>query len=386
MKNRTQNKKNIKHAINISIATICALVCVACFIVQVPASLKDNNVAIATAAMSLTMPQGSSIALQEARTENNNLSDETEVTQTDNSNEIQTTNNNNAVIINTHTDVEGVEATAIPRSTPIEGESTYAINERQIGTEGSDVVNNVAVKNTTGVDIDVESELDKQPDVHITKNTPQPQVILYHTHTTESYMMTEESCYPANFYPRTTDLDYSVVAVGNEIAKQLQAAGISVVHDTTIHDNPSYVGAYSRSEATVENLLTEYPSATVTIDIHRDAIGNDEAGKSKPTCTIDGEKAAQIMIVSGCDPDGSVGIPDWEYNLRLALRLQEATENTYPGLARPLQFCNSRYNMDMTHGSLLVEVGGDVNTIDEAKRSGQCFGNVLAGVLTSLAQ
>lgn len=90
------------------------------------------------------------------------------------------------------------------------------------------------------------------------------------------------------------------------------------------------------------------------------------------------------MIISGCDDDGSLGFPDWEYNLRLAMRLQQAGAEYDGQLMRPLNFTPSKYNEHMTHGSLLVEFGTEVSTIDEAVYSGQLFGDALVKVLNEL--
>ena len=144
----------------------------------------------------------------------------------------------------------------------------------------------------------------------------------------------------------------------------------------------------SRSQITVsythlQRNLSENPTIQVTIDVHRDALGG-ESTRIKPTTVINGRKAAQIMILSGYDGDGSLGFPDWELNLRLALRLQQNCANMEQSFIRPLNFTNSRYNMNATHGSLLVEFGTEVNTIDEVKYSGQLFGDALVKTLESL--
>ena len=90
------------------------------------------------------------------------------------------------------------------------------------------------------------------------------------------------------------------------------------------------------------------------------------------------------MIISGCDDKGNLNFPDWELNMRFAVRLQKAMSEKYPGLARPLLFAPFRYNMHATHGSLLIEIGTDVNTLDEAIYSAQLVGNCLVDVLGNL--
>lgn len=263
-----------------------------------------------------------------------------------------------------------------------EGEAAYPINEVQIGPSGTQY-ENFSIKSTCQTQIDIGAELAKRPDVNIQKNG-EPEVLIMHTHTCEAYLDIDTGQYPESFYPRTTDERYSVVAVGDAITQTLNNAGIGTLHDKTIHDNPSYNGSYYRSEQTVKDDLAEYPGIQVVLDIHRDALGNNETGKTKPTFVVAGKKAAQIMIIAGCDDDGTWEFPDWEYNLRLALQIQQTAETMYPGMTRPMNFCPSQYNMHLTHGSLLIEVGTDANTIEEATYTGELLGNVLANVLNQL--
>lgn len=240
--------------------------------------------------------------------------------------------------------------------------------------KGGTQYQNMWVKNSNkNHTLDVAQELAKQPAVKIRKNG-EPQVLIYHTHTTEAFLGDT----------RTTDKTRSVCAVGDEIAKQLKAAGIGVLHDTTYHDYPAYNGSYGRSAVTMKNILKKYPGIQVTLDIHRDAMTRSDGTQIKPTATVNGKKAAQVMIISGCDDTGDLGFPDWEYNLRLAVRLQKSVSDQYPGLARPLNFCARRYNENMTKGSLLVEFGTNANTLDEVKYSGDLFGKSLASVLNGL--
>lgn len=239
---------------------------------------------------------------------------------------------------------------------------------------GGSQYGNIWVKNSNQHhSVDIGQELRKQPAVKIMKNAG-PQVLIYHTHTTEAFQGVT----------RSTDKSKSVCAVGDEIAEQLAEAGIGVLHDTTYHDYPAYNGCYDRSMATVENDLKKYPSIQVTLDIHRDAMTRADGTRLKPTAVIDGKKAAQVMIVSGCDDDGSLGFPNWEYNFRLAARIQKSMSDLYPNLARPVDFTPNRYNENLTKGSLLVEFGTDASTLDEAKYSGSMFGKALADVLNGL--
>lgn len=262
------------------------------------------------------------------------------------------------------------------------GEKTYKIIESQFSSSGLKY-ENFYVKNLAGVEINIAKELASRPDVHI-RQGGDPQVLIYHTHTSESYLKKDEGFFYESYYPRSTDNSRNVTQVGEAITKKLIERGIPTIHDTTYHDSPTYNGSYSRSRKTILSNLEKYPSIQVTIDVHRDSMGNLERGKVKPTFKLNGTKAAQVMVVAGCDKDGSSDFPDWEYNLRLALRVQQRCETMFPGLTRPMSFGNFKYNMNLSHGSMLIEVGSDVNTLTEAVYSGTLVGEALASVLNEL--
>ena len=177
----------------------------------------------------------------------------------------------------------------------------------------------------------------------------------------------------------------NIVAVGRVIGAQLRAAGIETVQDTTVHDSPTYTGAYDRSAATIQKNLDKYPSIKVVLDIHRDAIIRGNTTKVKPTVTINGRKAAQMMIITGVVSTSELPNENWEENLRLSLRLQQSLNTQYGALIRPLSLVGSRYNQHMCAGSMLIEIGSDSNTLDEAVYSAQLLGKTLAQILASLS-
>ena len=230
----------------------------------------------------------------------------------------------------------------------------------QMLTIGSSFVEGVAIKNISGVSIDVAEQLGIAPDLGLT-DTSEPQVLIVHTHTTEGYMGYDAGYYNADDITRTTDMQYNVAAVGEAIASRLRAAGIGVIHDTTIHDSP-YTGAYDRSAATVQKNLEQHPTIRVVLDIHRDAINSNATTKVKPTVTINGRKAAQMMIITGAVSTEALPHPNWRENLRLALRLQQLGNTTYEGLMRPMTVGTARYNAHLTNGSMLIEVGTEAPT------------------------
>lgn len=214
------------------------------------------------------------------------------------------------------------------------------------------------------------------PDFKIVLNS-EPQVLIMHTHTTESYEPYTRDFYDSSFHSRTTDNSKNVVAVGDKIEAELKAAGISVIHDKTVHDYPSYNGSYQRSEITVRNILKKYPSIKVVLDVHRDAIQAQDGVRSAPVEKINGKQAAQIMIISGCD-DGTMNMPNYMKNFRLSSLLQQQLESDYPGLTRPVLFDYRKYNQDLTTGSILLEMGSHGNSLDEALYSGELMGKALA--------
>ncbi|MDE5771268.1 MAG: stage II sporulation protein P [Ruminococcus sp.] len=216
------------------------------------------------------------------------------------------------------------------------------------------------------------------------EDTDEPLVLIYHTHTTESFEPYVREYYDANFNYRTTDETKNMIMVGDAIQAELEAQGIGVVHARTIHDYPSYNGSYDRSRETILPILAEYPSIKVVLDIHRDAVSG-EGVAYQPFVEIDGKEASQIMIISGCD-DGTLGMPDFMKNFHFACRLQERLENDYPGFTRPILFDYRKYNQDLTTGSLLIEVGSHGNTLEQSQYAGQLIGSSLGRLLNSMKE
>lgn len=209
----------------------------------------------------------------------------------------------------------------------------------------------------------------------------EPQVLILHTHATETYQTWPDLVYDQSFTARTQNTQLNMCAVGERMAQVLNAAGINTLHDTTLHDSPSYTESYDRSRATAQAYLEKYPSIKVILDVHRDAIEDSDGTRVKPLCTVDGEDTAQVMIIAGCDNGASVPLPDWRLNLRFAAAWETAMETLAPGLTRPVMCAYRYYNQDLTPGSLLIEVGGHANTVAEAVRAGQYAAEALAVLL-----
>ncbi len=257
---------------------------------------------------------------------------------------------------------------------------TGKTEETQFGSGAANAgYGNVYVNNRTDTKCDVKSLLNAKPSYGtITKS--KPYILIYHTHTTEGYELLDKGFYSDEYNSRTKDVTKTVVRVGDEIEKELKKAGYGVIHDKKIYDE-TYNGAYSRSYVTVQKVLKENPSVIITLDVHRDAIHYDDGTKCKPTAVINGKKAAQVMIISGCEENGITDFPNWKQNLVFAAALQNKVEENYSGLMRPIFFCDRQYNMEVTPCSLLLEFGTDANTLDEAVYSGRLIGKSLASLL-----
>jgi len=211
------------------------------------------------------------------------------------------------------------------------------------------------------------------------KDKSKPVILVYHSHTTEAYSLLDSGYYIKSD-SRSKDNSKNVVRVGDELVKYLEAADFNVIHDTEIHDI-DYNSSYDSSRKTVEKYLEEYPSIEITIDLHRDDITYSNKTKVKPTAVVNGKKAAKMMIIAGCEWGRVENFPDWEYNLRFDLSVQQKVNELYPELMRPILFSERKYNMYETHNSFLLEIGTDANTLDEACYSARLFGKALSELL-----
>lgn len=256
------------------------------------------------------------------------------------------------------------------------------VKEVQLATIGNtkSTDERVSMNNKSKSLIRIEEELAKIPDVRIS-DTQEPQVLIYHTHTTECYMAEYNGYYPKDMDTRSMDGDKGVLRVGEILTEKLTAAGIGTIHDTTVNDSPAYSGAYGRSLAKAEAYLKQHPSIRVILDVHRDSVTQNDGTKLKPTVTINGKKAAQVMIVSGCDDNGTLGYPEWRKNLVFALQIQKRLADIAPKLARPVYCWNIRYNQHLTPGTLLVEFGTEVNTYEEVAYAAELFAQALIQTL-----
>lgn len=169
-----------------------------------------------------------------------------------------------------------------------EGLQTQVITQNPISENSNVTYKSVKIKNQTSYTLTEEM---LNPDITIENKN----IILFHTHSCESYTSSDKYPYTPTGTFRTTDLNFTVVRVGTELENQLKQYKYNVIHNTDYHDYPSYNGSYTRSLATVENILKTNPS-DIIIDVHRDAVGS--RSDYAPTVKIgDTDEAAQIMFV-----------------------------------------------------------------------------------------
>lgn len=230
----------------------------------------------------------------------------------------------------------------------------------------------VEVNSVCGYDTDLPALLQQPLDWELTQQ--EPSVLILHTHGTESYTKTED--YRESSSYRTLDTDYNVVSIGTELAKTLEKGGIKVIHDTTMHDSPSYSSSYSNARKSIRAYLEKYPSIRMVLDIHRDSVENSDGEQLRFTAQKDGQTAAQLMMVVGTDANG-LSHPDWPENMSLAVKLHAQLEKNCPGICRPISFRSQRFNQDLSTGAMLIEVGSAGNTRAEALLAAQILGQAI---------
>ncbi len=240
----------------------------------------------------------------------------------------------------------------------------------------------LSIKNDSSTELDLDA-LKNEP-MELSLSREGPQVLIIHTHGSEAYTPTAEDMYTESDPYRTEDRDKNVIHVGDVLAEVLEAKGLEVLHDREIYDYPSYTGSYSRSGTAVEEYLGQYPSIGLVIDLHRDALGNGDTVYKTRAETKSGE-CAQVMLLVGTGDNG-LAHPNWRENLKLGLYLQSAMEESYPTLARPLSVKSERYNQHLSPGSLILEVGSSGNTLAEAVRAVELFGDAAGDALMKLME
>lgn len=234
------------------------------------------------------------------------------------------------------------------------------------------------ISNETDYVVDAQTMASEKLKTKIDDNGPQ--VLIVHTHTTESYTDSGKTKYSSSDSNRTTDESKNVVAVGKVICDELNKKGINTIHNKTVHDYPSYNGAYGRSLATAKEELDKNPSIKVVLDVHRDGLVRADGTKLKVSADINGTPTAQLMLVIGTNASG-LSHDGWRDNMVFASKIQSTANDLYPNLMRPLNLRQERFNQHLTSGSLILEVGSNGNTLNESIEGGKDIANVIAEVL-----
>lgn len=187
---------------------------------------------------------------------------------------------------------------------------------------------------------------------------------IYNTHNSESYA--------GNGGPdRLQGENGDIVTVGATLKQALEQKGVGVVHDKKIHDAVDFMKSYSESIKTATQLIKDYPSIKILLDIHRDGL---PPGFPKSTITVNDRKICKVLVVIGKKN------PHWEKNEALAKELMAIGETKYPGLFKPniSYAADARYNQHLSEGGLLLEFGSQHNTLDEANGAAEAVAEVLA--------
>ena len=242
------------------------------------------------------------------------------------------------------------------------------VSEVPQSVEEKDLASEEGMKDITEV-ANESLENDKPETVDSTANISKdkPLVIIYHTHATESYQPASDG----NFH--IVEEKSTVREVGNILTAALQAKGIQVIHDKTLHDNPSYNQSYSRSLVTINNLLDKYPNADLVIDLHRDAAAY--TGGTGKTVLINGETVAKYNLVVGNGNSNASTLKT------LASQINAKAEELYPGFGGRIIEKAYKFNQHVSDRHILLEVGNNENNIKESDACAKYFADVVAAVL-----
>lgn len=206
----------------------------------------------------------------------------------------------------------------------------------------------------------------------VNKVKGKPQVLIVHTHGSESYNPTD----------RNQDINNNIVHVGSHMAKIFEENNIKVIHSKKMHDVPKFNNSYKNSLSTVDEMLKKYPTISVVLDIHRDAMISEAGEVFKVVKEIDGVKCSQVMFVVGTN-QGGLKHENWKENLKFAMHCQEKINEIAPNLARPINLRQERFNQHTTNSSVIIEIGTNGNTLIESVNSAIITAKAISDVLNS---
>lgn len=234
---------------------------------------------------------------------------------------------------------------------------------------------------TENIQVNLKDYFDKKLNLTLQPAKKGPQILIMHTHTTESYAKGKNDKYKESDTARTLDSNYNMIRVGEEMKTVFEEMGLSVVHDTTKYDYPSYNGSYGRALTGIEKMLKKYPTIQVVLDVHRDAIIDSNGVSYAKRTELDGERVAQVMLVVGTN-DMGLEHPKWKDHLTLAIQMQKKMLAIDKTLPRPIDLRSPRFNGHASPGSMLVEVGTSGNTLQEALAGARLFARAAGELYT----
>ncbi len=207
-----------------------------------------------------------------------------------------------------------------------------------------------------------------------------PLVLVYHTHTSESYFPAMREAGEGGEKPYSRNPRLNVVRVGEELVRSLEAEGIPALHLRVEFDRQGLTGAYVESERGVREMLSRYPTIRYLVDVHRNS-----ASRKETVVEVGGKRVARVMFVVG---RGSPELPNphWKENEAFGRRLAELLEARASQMVRYVRsggggwtyVRSSRFNQHLSPRAILVEVGGPENTLDEALEAARLLGEALA--------
>lgn len=215
-----------------------------------------------------------------------------------------------------------------------------------------------------------------EEDLRIDKNPKEPQILIYHTHSQEAFIDSEED-----------SIEDSIVGMGAVLAQELRDTyGYQVIHDTGVYDLVDGVldrsAAYDYARQSVQQILAENPAIEVVIDLHRDGVDGQ-----KFVTQIDGRPTSMVMFFNGISRDSNAQPLYWlenpyiQQNLAFSLQMQLAAQKLYPGFTRNIYLKAERFNLHLRPRSLLIEAGTQLNTVEEEKNAMLVLAELLNCVL-----
>lgn len=271
-------------------------------------------------------------------------------------------------------------------SVPVFGEADYTVTVPSAPSKAEKIVkktytSSLSINNKTSKSMSITDLLSRVPDVDLSGDGPQ--ILIVHTHTSESYNETGQGWYTTQS-TRTTDPTRNMVRMGEILEETLTEAGYGVIHCQVIHDD-EYTESYPTCRKSVEECLKKFPSISMIIDLHRDSLLDDGGTKYRPVTEINGVPTAQVMLLMGTGKS-TAPQPHWEKNLCLAAWIQREGCERYPGFLRPILVQALQYNQDISNGAILVELGACGNSPAEAEAAARLFGEICARALDRIKE